>query len=42
MGGSVHSDGEGTILTTEACLLSKGRNSNLTKEEIEKKAFKLF
>ncbi len=34
-GGSIHSDGEGTILTTEACLLSAGRNANLTKEEIE-------
>lgn len=30
-GGSIHSDGEGTILTTEACLLSKGRNPSMTK-----------
>lgn len=36
-GGSIHSDGEGTILTTEACLLSKGRNPDLTKEQIEQK-----
>ena len=36
-GGSVHSDGEGTLLVTEACLLSAGRNPKLTKEEIEKK-----
>ncbi len=36
-GGSIHSDGEGTILTTESCLLSKGRNPNLTKAEIERK-----
>ena len=36
-GGSIHTDGEGTLLTTEACLLSKGRNSSLTKEEIEEK-----
>ena len=36
-GGSIHSDGEGTILTTEACLLSKGRNPDMTKEEIEEK-----
>ena len=35
-GGSVHSDGEGTILTTEACLLSPGRNPSMTKEEIER------
>ena len=25
-GGSIHSDGEGTLLTTESCLLSAGRN----------------
>ncbi|MDD6071107.1 MAG: agmatine deiminase [Clostridiales bacterium] len=36
-GGSIHSDGEGTILVTEACLLSPGRNPKLSKEEIEKK-----
>lgn len=34
-GGSIHSDGEGTIITTETCLLSKGRNSKLSKNEIE-------
>lgn len=34
-GGSVHSDGEGTLLVTEECLLSKGRNPNMSKEEIE-------
>ena len=33
-GGAIHSDGEGTILTTEECLLSDGRNHNLSKEEI--------
>lgn len=36
-GGSIHSDGEGTILVTESCLLSKGRNPELSKEEIEEK-----
>ncbi len=35
-GGSIHSDGEGTILTTETCLLSRGRNAALTKEQIER------
>lgn len=35
-GGSIHVDGEGTLITTEECLLSEGRNSHLTKEEIEK------
>lgn len=34
-GGSVHSDGEGTLLTTECCLLSQGRNPNLSKDQIE-------
>lgn len=36
-GGSIHSDGEGTVLVTEACLLSKGRNPDLSREEIEEK-----
>ncbi len=35
-GGSIHVDGEGTAMVTEECLLSEGRNSHLTKEEIEK------
>lgn len=34
-GGSIHSDGEGTVMVTEACLLSGGRNPSLSKEEIE-------
>lgn len=33
-GGSIHSDGEGTVLVTEACLLSGGRNPRMTKEQI--------
>ncbi|HQQ40409.1 MAG TPA: agmatine deiminase family protein, partial [Clostridia bacterium] len=36
-GGSICSDGEGTLLVTEACLLSAGRNPNLAKEQIERK-----
>lgn len=36
-GGSIHTDGEGTLITTEECLLSKGRNPKLTKAEIEEK-----
>lgn len=36
-GGSIHSNGNGIILTTEECLLSKGRNPDLTKEQIERK-----
>lgn len=34
-GGSIHVDGEGTLVTTEECLLSEGRNSNLSREQIE-------
>lgn len=34
-GGSVHVDGEGTGMVTESCLLSKGRNPDRTREEIE-------
>ncbi len=34
-GGSIHTDGEGTLLTTEECLLGKGRNPELSKAEIE-------
>lgn len=34
-GGAIHSDGQGTILVTESCLLSPGRNPHLTKEQIE-------
>lgn len=36
-GGSIHVDGDGTILTTEECLLHGNRNNKLTKEEIENK-----
>lgn len=36
-GGSIHSDGEGTLITTEECLLSQGRNPLLSKKEIEDK-----
>jgi len=36
-GGSIHVDGKGTLITTEACLLSKGRNPDLSKEDIEKR-----
>ena len=34
-GGSFHVDGEGTVLTTEMCLLSPGRNPHLDKDGIE-------
>lgn len=34
-GGSIHSDGDGTAIVTESCLLHESRNPDLTKEEIE-------
>jgi len=34
-GGSIESDGAGTLLTTTACLLSKDRNDHLSMHEIE-------
>ena len=36
-GGSIESDGNGTIMTTTSCLLSPNRNGGMTKEEIETK-----
>lgn len=40
-GGSVESDGKGTLLTTSECLLSENRN-NLSKSEFEAKLTQLF
>lgn len=34
-GGSIHVDGEGTLLATEECLLNPNRNPQLSKEELE-------
>ena len=34
-GGSIHTDGEGTVLTTKECLLNRNRNPDMTQEEIE-------
>eukprot|EP01038_Epipyxis_sp_PR26KG_P016352 gene16352-22283_t len=34
-GGSIHVDGEGTILVTEECLLNTNRNPLMTKQDIE-------
>lgn len=35
-GGSIHVDGEGTLLTTEQCLLNRNRNPGLARSEIER------
>jgi agmatine deiminase len=34
-GGSIHVDGQGTLITTEECLLNPNRNPRLSKNEIE-------
>lgn len=34
-GGSIESDGQGTLLSTTACLLNPNRNADLSKKEIE-------
>jgi agmatine/peptidylarginine deiminase len=36
-GGSIESDGQGTIMTTSGCLLSKNRNSGFSQQDIESK-----
>lgn len=36
-GGSIESDGEGTLLTTSECLMSPNRNGDLSRNEIEAK-----
>lgn len=36
-GGSIDSDGQGTLLTTEQCLLSPSRNPQLNKAQVEEK-----
>ncbi|MGK9169673.1 agmatine deiminase family protein [Inquilinus limosus] len=34
-GGAIHVDGEGTVLTTEQCLLNPNRNPDVTKAQVE-------
>jgi agmatine deiminase len=41
-GGSIDSDGLGSLLTTSVCLLSKERNPQLTREQIETRLKALF
>jgi agmatine deiminase len=35
-GGAIHVDGDGTVLTTEQCLLNRNRNPTLSREQIER------
>lgn len=41
-GGSIESDGQGTLLTTSQCLLSPNRNPHLNQKEIEDKLKGMF
>lgn len=41
-GGSIESDGRGTILSTEECLLNENRNPHLIREELEQELHGLF
>jgi len=36
-GGAIHCDGEGTLITTEQCLLNPNRNPGITREEAERR-----
>jgi agmatine deiminase len=38
-GGSIHVDGEGTVIATEECLLNPNRNPELSREQIERALF---
>jgi agmatine deiminase len=35
-GGSIHTDGQGTVLATEECLLNPNRNPELSREQLER------
>lgn len=41
-GGSIESDGRGTLLTTRECLLSPNRNPHLTRDQLEETLCRLF
>jgi len=36
-GGAIHVDGQGTLITTEECLLNRNRNPDLSREQIERR-----
>lgn len=41
-GGSIETDGQGTLLTTSSCLLNKNRNPDLSKADIEARLIAAF
>lgn len=41
-GGSIETDGQGTLLTSSSCLLNKNRNPNLSKADIEARLMSAF
>lgn len=41
-GGSIESDGQGTLMTTSECLLSPQRNPDLTQQQIEERLLRYF
>lgn len=41
-GGSIESDGHGTLMVTTSCLLSDNRNNTLTREDIEQRLLQYF
>ena len=41
-GGSIESDGKGTLLTTSACLLAPNRNPDLNRQQIEERLLHYF
>lgn len=41
-GGSIESDGEGTLMVTSSCLLSENRNNTMNQTDIESELKKLF
>ena len=36
-GGAIHTDGQGTLLTTEQCLLNDNRNPHLSRQQVEER-----